>query len=221
MQHVSKTGERAAALASLLEAAGLRRVTCPAVRRIDGISEDRVRALRELYQALGGGPERFPLIRPGGWDLAFGDGLLVELDEQQDFNRYRAMTLKPPWADSLPWARCYQFYCNDREVECMRYGKAQGRWTNPSAERFFGAAQVRGGLDGVGAPRWRQRAFYDAVKDALPGRRLARVSVHDEIEGRSLESILRAPDTAWATKMHALVSDRVSDGDAVEFRFNV
>jgi hypothetical protein len=96
-----------------------------------------------------------------------------------------------------------------------------GALDQPIGRAIFRGGASKGGLDGVGAPRWRQRAFYDAVKDALPGRRLARVSVHDEIEGRSLESILRAPDTAWATKVHVLVSDRVSDGDAVEFRFNV
>jgi hypothetical protein len=181
MRHVGKTGARAAALTLLLVAAGLRRMPRPAVRRIEGLSEERVRALRELYQALGGEHERFPLVRPGPWDLAFDDGLLVELDEQQHFKGYRAVTLKPLWANSLPWAKCYQLYCNEREVECMRHGMAQRRWTNPSAERFFGAAQVRGSLEGVGAPRWRQRALYDAVKDALPGRRLARVSVHDDI----------------------------------------
>jgi hypothetical protein len=42
-----------------------------------------------------------------------------------------------------------------------------------------------GDFTGVGAPRWRQRAFYDSVKDALNNRQLARVSVYDTTPGRT------------------------------------
>jgi hypothetical protein len=43
---------------------------------------------------------------------------------------------------------------------------------------FSGGAA--GDLDGEGAPRWKQRALYDAIKDTAPaalGVALARVSV--------------------------------------------
>ena len=53
--------------------------------------------LHDLYRTLGGMNPN-PSFRPGSWDLAFADGLVVELDEELHFNRYRAHTLQPPWA---------------------------------------------------------------------------------------------------------------------------
>jgi hypothetical protein len=204
----------------MLVAAGLSPIKPPSVQRIGTLPASRIEALQALYLRLGGDVDRFGLARPGGWDLAFDDGLLVELDEQQHFNRYRATTLSAPWASALPWANDYLLMCRNREADCLRHGTGQARWTNDSAERFFGPAGSRGDLEGIGSPRWRQRAFYDSVKDSLPSRRFSRVSVHDEIEGRSLESILRAEDRDWAGRVSSLVLRRAADGDVVEFRFN-
>ena len=46
----------------------------------------------DTYRALGG-LQTAPELRPGSWDLLV-DGVLVELDEQLHFNRYRALTLQ-------------------------------------------------------------------------------------------------------------------------------
>ena len=43
-------------------------------------------------------------------------GLLVELDELQHFNRYRAMTLTPERAVQLPWRADYLTFCADHEA---------------------------------------------------------------------------------------------------------
>jgi hypothetical protein len=43
-----------------------------------------------------------PPLRPGAWDLVFADGLVVELDEELHFNRYRAQSLQNEWATDLP-----------------------------------------------------------------------------------------------------------------------
>jgi hypothetical protein len=50
-----------------------------------------------------GGHDGFDQFGPGAWDLAFEDRLVVELDEQLHFNRYRATTLNEEWARFLPW----------------------------------------------------------------------------------------------------------------------
>lgn len=51
-----------------------------------------------------------------------------------------------------------------------------------------------GDLRGDGAPRWKQRALYDAIKDTAPATeldvRLARVSVYDHVHGAQLGLVL-------------------------------
>lgn len=66
-----------------------------------------------------------------------------------------------------------QAYSREHEARLLPGWGTGKRWTNPSAARFLGEPNVPGDFTGVGAPRWRQRAFYDALKDALAGRRLA------------------------------------------------
>ena len=135
-----------------------------------------------------------PPVRPGAWDLAFDDGLVVELDEELHFNRYRARTLQTPWAADLPWHDTYLVHCRDRETECLAAGKWGKRWTNPSCESMFGPPDAPGTLDGTGSPRWKQRALYDAVKDiaALQSTtlRLCRLSVWDRIGDTDLAETL-------------------------------
>ncbi len=145
-----------------------------------------------LYRDLGGIQE-CPRLAPGDWDLAF-EGFVVELDEELHFNRYRLQTLSSEWAKALPWADDYRTYCATREVDCLRAGTGQTkRWTSPSTERQFGVAAPKGDLRGTGSPRWRQRALYDAMKDAFmaSGRvRMARLSVHDSVGDASLNDML-------------------------------
>ena len=67
--------------------------------------------------------------------------------------------------------------------------------TNPSTERLFGVELEPGDLDSDGgAPRWKQRALYDAMKDAYALHhdvRLARLSVYDDVEvGVTLGEVL-------------------------------
>jgi len=66
----------------------------------------------------------------------------------------------------------------------LRRGSYSGYWTNKSAEKQFGPAGPNGILEGDGAPRWKQRAFYDMVKDMASlvyGIALARISVWDKV----------------------------------------
>lgn len=141
-----------------------------------------------------GGNAGFDRFRPGAWDLAFEDGLVVELDEQLHFNRYRATTLHEEWARFLPWRGSYLVYCQEREADCLTDGGWGKRWTNPSCERLFGPADPPGTFQAGGAPRWKQRALYDALKDAVALAsttvRLARLAIYDEVEGVELDAAL-------------------------------
>jgi hypothetical protein len=172
----------------------------------------------ELWRVFGsvGGVDRNAPIRPGRWDLEF-DGVMVELDEILHFNRYRMVTLASPVYASLSKFPRHQYrdFCSDYEAECASIGRVGGRWTNASCERQFGPAGPRGDLSGAGAPRWRQRAFYDFVKDLAPlalGVRMARISIYDELQDarglRSVAEILDAPAHDSGAALASLIRQR-------------
>jgi hypothetical protein len=189
-----RTGRRASVLADLLEGAGLAAdVTPRRAPRIADLHPSIAEDLFDLYRTLGGRLDR-PVLRPGAWDLSM-DGVLIELDEELHFNRYRETTLQRPWAAGLPWTWPYLDMCRAREVECRRAGRWGRRWTNESSVRMFGDGARPGDLSSdAGAPRWKQRALYDAVKDAIAAQdenmRVARLSVYDEVSGRLLWDVL-------------------------------
>lgn len=131
------------------------------------------------------------------------------MDEEQHFNRYRAATLDATADLDLPWARAYQAYSRDHEARLLPGWGTGKRWTNPSAARFFGTPSTPGDFTGVGAPRWRQRAFYDSIKDTLINRRLARISVYDTLHGQgTVETLLRRPDPTVTGELQALIATR-------------
>jgi len=118
------------------------------------------------------------------WDTEF-DGIAVELDEELHFNRYRSITLKSAIYTRLRRfpLDTYMYFYSDHEDSCLcrSYGKY---WTNPSCEAQFGPASPLKNLSGNGPPRWKQRAFYDFVKDLSPlliNVKVARVAVWDTL----------------------------------------
>lgn len=74
-----------------------------------------------------------------------------------------------------------------------------------------------GDLAGDGAPRWKQRALYDAIKDTLPLVRadvaLARVATHDRVGDTTLGMILDGAARADAAQVGALIASRTITGD--------
>ena len=167
----------------------------------------------ELFRLLGGhdGADR---LRPGAWDLAFEGGLLIELDEQLHFNRYRATTLHGDWIRPLPWRDSYLVFCREREQDCLADGRWGQRWTNPSCERLFGPADPPGTFERGGAPRWKQRALYDALKDMLAvagSVKLARLAIYDLIEGIELQDALEGRADIDPMALVAFAQSRVSE----------
>jgi hypothetical protein len=147
----------------------------------------------DLYRALGGSAEEFVVFRPGVWDIVLADGLIVELDEEQHFNRYRRATLQPVWTEALPWGVDYRRYSEEHETAALRKASRGGYWASPSTERMFGPADAPGVFDSSGAPRWKQRALYDAMRDAVAAAgavRLSRVAVWDVIGDTTLARVL-------------------------------
>ncbi|MGE0218573.1 DUF7255 family protein [Mycolicibacterium sp.] len=196
-----RTGARAHALQQQLTRTGLSPApAAPSAPRLDTLPEVARTAVSAVYEALGGArPMR--AVRPGAWDLAFAGELVVELDEELHFNRYRHLTLQFPWATELPWRDTYLGYCTGQEQRCLDAGRWGKRWTSPSCEAMFGPATAAGDLDGAGAPRWKQRALYDAVKDIAAVHsstvRLARLSV-------------------WDTVGHVVLGDALSTGSPID-----
>ncbi|MDR6171149.1 hypothetical protein [Curtobacterium sp. SORGH_AS_0776] len=201
-----KTGARVSALDRMLQHAGL--ASRPAKRgpRLPELPEGARSAIRGLYRQLGGVLDE-PKLRPGGWDLAY-DGILVELDEEMHFNRYRAVTLDVDTGASAPWAAAYEDFCRTHE---RRSGTGGRRWSSPSAERMFGAAAPHWTFEGGGAPRWKQRALYDAMKDVAATAgvvRLSRISVYDMVDGVRLEDLLRGRAVAPPSVVRTFVESR-------------
>jgi hypothetical protein len=67
----------------------------PAPRVLD-LPDELAERIREELEALGGDRDAVARLRAGSWDLAFDDGLLVELDKDLHFNRHRRQTLQAP-----------------------------------------------------------------------------------------------------------------------------
>ena len=137
-----------------------------------------------IYQKLGGILNAIPLnLR--SWDLEV-NGVAVELDEELHFNRYRALSLQSPLYKFLPHfgLREYRSYCEVYENKCLSAGSYGKKWTSNSAEKQFGHAGQPRNLADNGSPRWKQRAFYDFVKDLSPliiGVPVARISIWDRV----------------------------------------
>jgi len=96
----------------------------PPPRMIDLADDGRAEVL-DLYRQLGGQHET-PALRPGSWDLQVDD-VLVELDEQLHFNRYRAVTLQSRAYRSLPSfpLLAYQQFCETWEGACLKSGSGR------------------------------------------------------------------------------------------------
>lgn len=152
-----------------------------------GLDVEIARTFRQL-----GGRGTQPRIAPGGWDIA-AEPCIVELDEQRHFNRYRSVSLDSPvyTASRLFDLEDYRRFCGLHEDDCLRSARHGGYWATPVSDREFGPSGPLGVLEGAGPSRWKQRAFYDFVKDAwalttdLPLIRLAVWELVDE-SGSSL-----------------------------------
>lgn len=180
------------------------------------LSPQAVAEVMALYKNLGG-KVKDPSLRPGSWDIQVDD-VLVELDEELHFNRYRLVTLQASSYERLPLfpASTYSGFCESKEPECLKCGRGQQRWMNSSTETHFGPSGKRGDLSDHGSSRWKQRAVYDFMKDLTQlnsnGPRMARIAIWDELPGLAgvtvKEVIHAAPESRALEGLRSLITAR-------------
>jgi hypothetical protein len=151
-------------------------------------------------------------------------GVAVGCDLKVDWRRpdlgfARAITLGSPLYSTLPEfpLDAYRCYCADFESKCLGAGSYGGKWSNVSCERQFGSAGAFKDLEGNGAPRWKQRAFYDFVKDLSPlliNVKVVRVAIWDRIAdggaSRPVHDILSRPTAKSAEALAAFIRERAA-----------
>lgn len=146
--------------------------------------------MTEMYRTLGGEEPKTP-FNIGKFDIDLED-CIIELDEENHFNRYRLITLESPMYKD--W-KCfnvtdYQKYCDEYEKKCCTYG---GYWNNSSSDKQYGGSSNKGDLNGKGSSRWKQRAFYDFVKDVysmVTGVPVIRISIYDTYQSQSISDLI-------------------------------
>ncbi len=172
--------------------------------------------IKNTYKKLGGILDEVPLnLRK--WDVEV-NGIALELDEYLHFNRYRKITLESILYNQLPKFPLTEYlnYCKYYEQKCIDAGSYGGKWTNASCEKQFGKASPNKVFTGVGSPRWKQRAFYDFVKDLTPlmyDFPLVRISIYDKVpvnnDQRQVKEILEYGGPFGTEELYKLIESRV------------
>jgi hypothetical protein len=136
--------------------------------------------IEDVYKRRGGILPILPLnLR--SWDVE-SDGIAIEFDEYLHLNRYRGMTLQSAIYKRLPRfpLNAYKRYCSEHEEKCLCAGSYGGNWTNKSARAQFGLESPPRDMSERWISRWKQREFYDFLKDLSPlliGVNVVRVAV--------------------------------------------
>ena len=150
-----------------------------------GYYEDVVNVYRIL-----GGVLSMPPIRVGKYDIDT-DNFIIELDEENHFNRYRLSTLNSPIYANNPNIDVAQYkkFCKNYEDSCLTYGKYA---KNDSTEKQFEYCELDGNL-GDSRSRWKQRAFYDFIKDItsiVKNVPIIRISIYEKYKGLTIEKLI-------------------------------
>ncbi len=151
----------------------------------------------DTYIKLDGQLEVLP-INYGSWDISTKD-FIIELDEERHFNRYRLETLSSGIYDKYTNFSVdnYKKNCQNQEKQCLSAASWGKNWKNDSTEKMFCKSNINGNLSGNGSSRWRQRAYYDFLKDITSIIRnipIFRISIYDKFRDKSIESILNSND---------------------------
>lgn len=149
----------------------------------------------DVYSDLDGQLTDIP-VNYGPWDISTAN-FIIELDEERHFNRYRLKTLSSAFYDGWNYFSLneYKSLCSNKEKEkkCLDTARYGGYWQNDSTEKMFSKSNVMGNLNGNGSSRWKQRAYYDFLKDVtskIIGIPVIRISIYEINKGISLNDIL-------------------------------
>lgn len=160
------------------------------------LSSEFYSEVESMYKELGGILGEPPLTF-GSWDISTPE-FILELDEENHFNRYRLQTLNSNIYQMINGFRLdeYMRFCTLYESGCRKHG---GFWKNNSSEKLFVKSDDNGCLDVAGSSRWRQRAFYDFLRDVtglikeIP---VIRLSIYQTFKGRKVYDIIESKDKA-------------------------
>jgi len=160
------------------------------------LSSEFYSEVESMYKELGGILGEPPLTF-GSWDISTPE-FILELDEENHFNRYRLQTLNSNVYQMINGFRLdeYMRFCTLYESGCRKH---RGFWKNNSSEKLFVKSDDNGCLDGAGSSRWRQRAFYDFLRDVtglimeIP---VIRLSIYQTFKGRKVYDIIESKDKA-------------------------
>ncbi len=147
------------------------------------------------YRSLGGQLNQYPMGYRG-LDIKCRD-FIVELDEERHFNRYRLTTLESDFYQNYNCfdLKLYKNFCKDREKECLAAVSWGGNWKKEKSEEQFGQSNIEGCLEGNGSSRWKQRAFYDYLRDVfshLLNIPVIRISIWEKIDNHLIfDDLLR------------------------------
>jgi len=149
--------------------------------------------VQAVFLELGGKCKTLPIAFKG-WDVPTTE-FIIELDEEQHFNRYRLSTLKSPFYNNLKTfsVKDYLRYYEQYEKYCLRNFSDVGFWKSPKSEEFFEISNKPGDLSGMGSSRWKYRAFNDFLRDIsskIINVPVIRLSVYDSFEGQIINNLL-------------------------------
>lgn len=167
----------------------------------------------EVYSKLRGQFD-VPPTNIGKWDISTKH-FIIELDEECHFNRYRHDTLGSLFymAHDGFILNKYKDYCIEKEVACLKTAARGGYWKNNSTERQFCKSDINGILDNNGSSRWRQRAFYDFLKD-ISGKVMdvpvLRISIYDTYKNFTVNQLMKSGKEQL---LYELISLKVESND--------
>ena len=155
-----------------------------------------VNEIQRVYKEVGGVCESFPTNYR--WDIPCKD-FILELDEELHFNRYRLTTLNSSIYKDYHFfsVKNYKDYCRKYEHRCLKVGSWGQKWKSESSDKQFLQSGLKGDLNENGSSRWRQRAFYDYLKDInslVRNIKVIRISIYDKFHNEALKDILEMQD---------------------------
>ena len=114
------------------------------------LSSEFYSEVESMYKKLGGILGEPPLTF-GSWDISTPE-FILELDEENHFNRYRLQTLNSNIYQMINGFRLdeYMRFCTLYESSCRKHGEF---WKNNSSEKLFVKSDDNGCLDGAGSSR--------------------------------------------------------------------
>jgi len=137
----------------------------------------------------------YPLFEKVPVDFKFGR-ILILWDEEENFNRYRGITLRSPMYAEFHYIffEGYKRLCRTYEKEAIKAGSTKRIWEGPPlATRLFGAPSDPGDFHGVGATGWKLNAYNHMQVDLLTrihGYKLIRLNPYETImTGGSLKRL--------------------------------